>query len=72
MRDTAVEVKTNISDVLQWTASYEQANVGRPTGTYLQQLCTDIGRSLEDQLDAMDDRDDWREMVRESSASGTS
>ena len=50
-----------ISDVLQWTTSYGHASVGRPTKTYLQQLCTDTGCSLEDLPEAMDDIDERRE-----------
>ena len=42
-----------ISDVLQWTPSHERASVDRPTRTYLQQLCTDTGCSLEDQPEAI-------------------
>ena len=33
--------------------------------TYLQQLCTDTGCSLEDLPVALDDRDEWRDRVRE-------
>ena len=40
-----------ISDVL----------IERPVKTYLQQLCTDTGCSLEDQPKVIDDRDGWRE-----------
>ena len=54
-----------ISDVLQWTSSHGRVNIGRPTRTYQQQLCVDIGCSLEDLPGAMDDRDEWRERVRE-------
>ena len=32
---------------------------------YLQQLCTDTGCSLEDLPEAMDDRNLWREGVRD-------
>ena len=59
-----------ISDVLQWTPSHRRARVGWPTRTYLQQLCTDKGCSLEDMPDAMEDRDGWRDSVREIRASG--
>ena len=37
------------------------ANVGRLHKTYLQQLSTDIGCSLEDMPGVMDDRDEWGE-----------
>ena len=36
-----------ISDILQWTSSQGQANVGRPARNYIQQFCADTGCSLE-------------------------
>ena len=45
------------------------ANVGQPTKTYLQQLCTDTGCNLEDLMRAIGDRDKWQERVREIHAS---
>ena len=54
-----------ISDILLWTHSNGRAKVGLPARTYLQQLCADTGCSLEDFPEAMDDRDGWRERVRE-------
>ena len=58
-----------ISDVLLQTPSHGHASVDRPIKSYLQQLCMDIGCSLEDLLETMDDRDEWRERVREIRAS---
>ena len=40
------------------------ASVGQPANTY-QQLCSNTGYSLEDLLEAMDNRDGWQERVRE-------
>ena len=54
-----------ISDVLLYTPLHRCASVGRPTRTYLQQLCTDTGCSLEDLPKAMDDRERERERERE-------
>ena len=54
-----------ISDVLQWTSTYSRAKAGRPARTYIQQLCEDIGCSPEDLLEAMNDREKWRERVRD-------
>ena len=54
-----------ISDVLLWTPSYGQAMAGRPVRTYIQQLCADTECSSEDLLEAMDDREGWRERVRD-------
>ena len=36
------------SDVLPWTPTYGRAKAGRPTRTYIQQLCEDTGCSPED------------------------
>ena len=59
-----------ISDVLRWTPLHGRASVGRSTRTYLQQLCTDTGCSLEDLPEAMDDKDEWRERVTERESQG--
>ena len=53
-----------ISDVLQRTPSYGQAKAGRPARTYIQQLCEDTGCSPEDLPEAMNDREEWWERVR--------
>ena len=58
-----------ISDVLLWTPSYAKA--GRPAWTYMQQLCEDMGCSPEDLPEAMNDREKWRERVKDIRASGT-
>ena len=60
-----------IIDVLLWTPAYGQAKAGRPTRTYIQQLCEDTRCSLEDLPEAMNDREKWRESVRDIHASGT-
>ena len=39
--------------------------------TYIQQLCEDTGCSPEDLSGAMNDREKWRERVRDIHASGT-
>ena len=59
-----------ISDVLLWTPSHGRAKAGRPARTYIQQLCTDTGCSLEDLPEAMDNREVWRERVRDIYADG--
>ena len=59
-----------ISDVLLWTPSYGRTKAGRPARTYIQQLCEDTGCSSEDLLEAMNDREEWRERVRDTRASG--
>ena len=60
-----------ISDVLLWTPAYGQAKAGRPARTYIQQLCKDTGCSPDDLPEAMNDREKWRERVRDIRASGT-
>ena len=42
-----------------------------PARTYIQQLCEDTGCSPEDLPEAMNDREKWRERVRDIRASGT-
>ena len=59
-----------ISEVLLWTPSHGRAKAGRPARTYVQQLCADTGCSLEDLPEAMDDREGWRERVRDILADG--
>ena len=59
-----------ISDVLLWTPSYGQAKAGRSARTYIQQLCEDTGCRPEDLPEAMNDREKWRERVRDMRASG--
>ena len=60
-----------ISDVLLWTPTYGWAKAGPPTRAYIQQLCEDTGYSLEDLPEAMNDREKWRERVRDICAGST-
>ena len=60
-----------ISDVLLWAPTYGRAKAGRPSRTYIQQLCEDTGCSPEDLSEAMNDREKWRERIRDIRASGT-
>ena len=60
-----------ISDVLLWTPTYGRAKAGRPARTYIQQLCEDTGCNPEDLLEAMGDREKWRERIRDICAGGT-
>ena len=59
-----------ISDVLLWTSTYGRAKARRPARTYIQQLCEDTGCSPEDLPEAMNDREKWRERVRDIRACG--
>ena len=60
-----------ISDVLLWILTYGRAKAGRPARTYIQQLCEDTGCCPEDLSRAMNDREEWRERVRDIRTSGT-
>ena len=60
-----------ISDVLLWTPTYGRAKAGRPAQTYIQQLCEGTGCSPEDQPEAMNNREKWRERIKDICASGT-
>ena len=61
-----------VSDVLLWTPAYGQPKAGRPARTFIQQLCDDTGCNPEDLPKAMNDRETWRERVRDIRASSTS
>ena len=50
-----------LMDVQEW---------GRPARTYIQQLCEDTGCNPEDLPEAMNDREKWRETVRDIRAGG--
>ena len=54
-----------IRDVLLWTPTHDRAKAGRPERTYIQQLCEDTGCCPEDLPRAMNDREEWRERVRD-------
>ena len=60
-----------VSDVLLRTPAYGQSKAGRPARTYIQQLCDDTGCDPEDLPKAMNDRETWRERVRDIRASRT-
>ena len=60
-----------ISDVLLWTPTYGQAKAGRPARTYIQQLCEDTGCNPEDLPEVMNDREKWRQRIRDIRAGGT-
>ena len=56
-----------ISDVVLWTPSHSREKVGRPAWTYIQQLCEDTGCNPEDVPEVMNDREGWRERIRDIS-----
>ena len=61
-----------VSDVLLWTPAYGQSKAGRPAWTFIQQLCDDTVCNSEDLPKVMNDRETWRERVRDIRASRTS
>ena len=60
-----------VSDVLLWTPAYAQSKAGQTARTYIQQLCDDTGCNPEDLPEVMNDRETWRERVRDIRASCT-
>ena len=60
-----------IRDVLLWITTHGRAKAGRPARTYIQQLCEDTGCCPEDLPRAMNDREEWRERVRDIRATST-
>ena len=60
-----------IRDILLWTSTHGHAKAGRPARTYIQQLCEDTGCCPEDLSGAMNDREEWRERVRNIRATST-
>ena len=60
-----------ITDVLLWIPTHGHAKAGRPARTYIQQLCEDTGCCPEDLPRAMNDREEWRERVRDIRAAST-
>ena len=60
-----------ISDVLLWTPSHGHAKAGRPARTYVQHLYEDTGCSHGDLLEARNDREGWRELVKDIRVDGT-
>ena len=60
-----------IRDVLLWTPTHCRAKAGRPARTYIQQICEDTGCCPEDLPWAMNDREEWRERVRDIRAAST-
>ena len=60
-----------MSNVLLWTPSHGRAKAGLPARTYVLQLCEDTGCSPEDLPEAINEREQWRERVRDICAGVT-
>ena len=59
-----------IKDVVLWSPSHGRAKAGRPARTYIQQLSADTECSPENPLEAIDNRNGWRERVRDICVDG--
>ena len=59
-----------VSNVLLWTPTYGRARVGWPAQTYILQLCEVTGCSPGDLPEALNDREKWRERVKDIHACG--
>ena len=59
-----------MSDILLWTSSHGRAKSGRPARTYIQQLCANMECDFGDLPEAMNDREEWQETVRDIRADG--
>ena len=59
-----------IIDVLLWTPSHGLAKAGWPAWTYIQQFCEDMGCSPEGLPEVMNNREEWRERVRDIHTGG--
>ena len=60
-----------MSEVLLWTPTYSRAKAGRPSRTYIHQLCEDTECSPEVLPGAMNHWEKWKERVRDIRACGT-
>ena len=60
-----------ISDVLLWTPTHGRAKAAQPARTYIQQLSEDTGCCPEGLPEAMNNREKWRERVKDIRASST-
>ena len=59
-----------INDVLLWTPLHRRAKARRPACAYLQHLWANTECSSEDLPEAINDREGWRERVRDMHADG--
>ena len=59
-----------ISDVLLWTPSHGRAKAGRPARTYIEELREDTGCIPEDLSEAMNDREERWDRIRDIRAGG--
>ena len=59
-----------ISDVLLWTPSHGRAKARGLARTFIKQVCADTGCRPEDLPEVMDEREGWRESVKDICADG--
>ena len=65
MQDIAGELEKSSCDVFLWTHSHGRVKSGQLARTYIHQLCEDTGCRPEYLPEAMNDRERWREKVRD-------
>ena len=70
-KEIGVQVSQRVYTLLFLIPTYGRAKAGRPARTYIQQLCENTGSSPEDLPEALNDREKWRERVRDIRASST-
>ena len=72
MQDSAGEAGTSSLVMYSYgPPTYSRTKAGRSARTYIQKLCEDTGCTHEDLPEAMNDREKWRERVRDIRAGGT-
>ena len=70
-KGTAEYKLSKSQEKIKWTPTHGRAKAGRPARTYIQQLCEDTGCCPEDLPEAMNDREKWRERVRDIRTTST-
>jgi len=58
-----------ISDTLLWKPSHGYNSVGRPMKTFVDQIMSDTGLTIEELPTAMTNRNEWKELVKRIRAS---
>ena len=63
--------KELVSDVLLWTPKHGQRSRGRPAKTFVDQMVEETECEVEEMINFMDNRDEWKKRVLECRASST-
>ena len=54
-----------VSDVLLWTPKHDQRSRGRPAKTFVDQMIEDIEYEMEELINVMENRNEWKKRVLE-------